>query len=115
MTALSICSFNKLEFAVYAAVANFNDGRQASIVMLNNMNIHPGYHTIPIFCELNKRRKYLAAYKAKDPTKKTRTIIRVECNNQGVKQNQREGSIYKAGAFKSFCTPNVYNFVRKFM
>ena len=42
---MNYCSFDKFEFAVYDAVANFSDGRQGSIDVLQKMNICPGYHT----------------------------------------------------------------------
>ena len=42
---VNYCSFDKLEFAVCDAVANFSDGRQASIYVLQKMNICAGYHT----------------------------------------------------------------------
>ena len=42
---VNYCSFDKLEYAVNDAVANFNDGRKASIDVLQKMNICAGYHT----------------------------------------------------------------------
>ena len=39
------CSYDKLQFAGYDAVANFNDGRQASIDILKHLNIRSGHHT----------------------------------------------------------------------
>ena len=59
---VNYCSFDKLEFAVYVAVANFNDGRQGSIDVLQKLNICAGYHTTTTCFELNKRRKYLTLY-----------------------------------------------------
>ena len=87
------CSFDKLEFAVYDAVANFNDGRQASIDILEHLNIRSGYHTATMCFMLNKRRKYLAVCKSKDSMKKARKIIRAERKNKGVKQNKNEGTV----------------------
>ena len=106
---MNYCSFDKLEFAVYDAVANFNYGRQASIDfliffyafldVLQKMNICAGYHTTTMCFELNKRRKYLAKYKSKDSTKKTRQIIRAERKNNAVKQKKSEGAVYNPGGF----------------
>ena len=59
------------------------------------MNICVGYHTTTMCFELNKRRKYLAKYKSKDSTKKTRKIIRAER-----KQKKSEGTVYNPGGFK---------------
>ena len=93
------CSFDKLQFAVYDAVANFNDGRQASIDILKHLNIRSGHHTATMCFVSNKRRKYLAVYKSKDSTKKRRKIIRAERKNKGVKLKQNEGTVHKTGAF----------------
>ena len=93
------CAFDKLELAVYDAVGNFNDGKQASIDILKYLNISPGYHTATMCFEINKRRKYLATYKANDTTKKARKIIRAERKRKGSSQKDLEGTVYKAGAF----------------
>ena len=98
---VNYCSFDKLEFAVYDAVANFNDGRQGSIDVLQKMNICAGYHTTTMCFELNKRRNYLAKYKSKDSTKKTRKIIRAERKHNAVKQQKSEGTVYIPGCFKA--------------
>ena len=71
---VTYCPYDKMEFAVYDAVSNFNDGRQASVDILQYLNIHPGYHTRVMAFELNKRRKYLAMYKSKETTKKTEKL-----------------------------------------
>ena len=96
---MNYCSFDKLEFVVYDVVANFNDGRQGSIDVLQKMNICAGYHTPTMCFELNKRGKYLAKYKSKDSTKKTRKIIRAARKNNAVKQKKSEGTVYNPGGF----------------
>ena len=73
---VNYCLFDKLEFAVYDAVANFNDGTHGPIDVLQKLNICAGYHTTTMCFEFNKRPKYLAIFKSKDSTKKTRKIIR---------------------------------------
>ena len=93
------CAFDKLELAVYDAVGNFNDGKQASIDILKYLNISPGYLTATMCFEINKRRKYLATYKANDTTKKARKIIRAEQKRKGSNQKDFEGTVSKAGAF----------------
>ena len=94
---VTYCSYDKMEFAVYDAVSNFNDGRQASVDILQYLNIHPGYHTRVMAFELNKRRKYLAMYKSKESTKKSRKVIRANRKKKYVKQKRNEGTLYKAG------------------
>ena len=96
---MNYCSCDKLEFAVYDAVANFNDGRQGSIDVLHKMNICAGYHTTTMCFEINKHRKYLAKYKSKDSTKKTRKIIRADWKKNAVKQKKSEGTVYNPGGF----------------
>ena len=50
---VNYCSVDKLEFALYDAVANFNDDRQASIDVLQKMNICAGYkQTSKVFSEM---------------------------------------------------------------
>ena len=48
-------SINLSWLAVYDAVENFNDGKQASIDILKDLNISPGYHTATMCFEINKR------------------------------------------------------------
>ena len=38
------CAFDKLEFAVYDSSANFNDDRQASLDILKEMSVIPGFY-----------------------------------------------------------------------
>ena len=93
---MNYCSFDKLDYIVYDAVANFNDGRQGSIDVLQKMII---WEITTTMCfELNKRRRYLAKYKSKDSTKKTRKIIRAE-KNIAAKQRKSESTVYNPGGF----------------
>ena len=91
------CSYDKMELAVYDAVANFNDGRRASVDILQNLGICPGYHTRLMAFELNKRRKYLALYKSRETVKKSRKVIRANRKKKRGAQKQTEGTLYKAG------------------
>ena len=69
---ITYCGRDKLEFAVYDAVVNFNDGRQGSVDIFRVINIKPGHYTT-VMC-YNKRRLYSANYKAKDTSKKSRKV-----------------------------------------
>ena len=44
------CGLEKLEFSVYDAVANFNDGRQATLDIFKMLNVDPGHNTIFACC-----------------------------------------------------------------
>ena len=57
-----------LELAVYDAVANYNYGRKATIVILKHLNIIPGVYTT--------RRKYNAGNHSTPATKPRRKILR---------------------------------------
>ena len=74
-------------------------GRQATVDILKNLNISAGYHTRTMCYELNKRRKYSAAYKLKESSKKARKMIRANKKKKVVKQKKTEGKVYKAGGF----------------
>ena len=70
------CSFNKLQFGVHDSVANFNDGRQASLDILKKVNVEPGYYTTAACINMNIKRRRSAMY---HPTvKKVRKIIRAQ-------------------------------------
>ena len=72
------CGFDKLEFAVYDAAANFNDGRQASLDIFNEVNIVPGYYTTSTCVSLNMRQRHSSAYHFLPSSKKNRKVIRAE-------------------------------------
>ena len=75
-----------LDFAVYDAAANFNDGRQGTIDLFKQLNIRPGYHTTISCYMLNKRRVDSAKYKSTESTKKRRKLIRAQKKTKSHKQ-----------------------------
>ena len=87
---ITYCPNDKLELAVYDASANFNEGRQATIDILKDLNINPGYHTTIMCYDLNKRRKYSAVYKFKPSSKITRKVIRANRKKKIDKHNKSE-------------------------
>ena len=48
--------FDKLEFAVYDAVANFKNGRQACLNIFKEVNVIPGFSTTSACISLNVKR-----------------------------------------------------------
>ena len=58
-----------LELGAYDAVANFNIGRKASVMILERLNIVPGKYTIRGCIQSNKRRLMFAAINANKETK----------------------------------------------
>ena len=92
-------SIDKLNFAVYDAVAIFNDGRHGSLNVFKNVGIDPGYYTTDLCCILNLKRKVFAEYKFRNETKKRRKIIRAQKKKNAVAKKHIEGKTYKAGGF----------------
>ena len=91
------CGFDKLEFAVYDAVANFNDGRQATLYIFKMLNVDPGYNTLSACSSLNIRRRRSATLHSSAVWKKKRKIIRAEKKRKTDKSKCTEGKVYKAG------------------
>ena len=70
-------SLLQLKFGVYDAVANFNIGKKASILIYEKMNMLPGEHMLKGCRTANKRRLFHASYKNLSTRK-----MRVLCTNQ---------------------------------
>ena len=87
------------EIGVYDAVAHFNIGNTATILIYKAMNINPGYYTIVGCDEANSSRKQNALRKSSDIYKNRRRIIRGLKKTKTVKKNQKEGKLYGAGDF----------------
>ena len=93
------CGLDKLELAVYGAVAHFNIGGMATIKVFETLNIIPGLYTLELCNILNNKRKQSAAFKEMDPSKKQRKIIRNLKKKRNVKNVAKEGKTYDTGAF----------------
>ena len=93
------CARDKLEFAVYESAANFNDGRQASLDILKELNIEPGYYTTAACINMNIKRKRSAVSHNSIKWKKARKIIRAEKKRKIDKTKKKEGNTYKAGGY----------------
>ena len=91
------CGFKKLQFRDYDALANFNDGRKASLENFKNINIEPGYYITSSSMNIKRRRS--AAYQHLLYAQKARKIIRAQRKRKGNKNKNKEGLVYKAGGF----------------
>ena len=83
------CGLDKLEFAVYDAVAHFDIGRMATIKVFETLNIIPGLYTLELWNILNNKRKQSASFKEMDSSKKQRKIIRNLKKRRNVKNVAR--------------------------
>lgn len=92
-------SRNQLEIGVYDAVANFNVGRKASVLIYEKLKMIPGKYTLQGCSNLNKRRLNLAKYKNSSPVKKRRKILRGKTKSKDDVDVEKEGCSYEAGGF----------------
>ena len=92
-------SFQQLDFGVYDAVAHFNIGRKATILIFEKLNMVPGRYTLKGCATLNKKRLFHAEYKNKESSRKRRKIIRGQKKSKDDKDVETEGTVYGAGIF----------------
>ena len=88
-----------LSLGVYDAVAHFNIGANATIKVLEKMNIKPGLFCEQLCKETDRRRVKLANYKEEDKSKKRRKVLRGKCKRQRDKNQEKEGVTYLPGEF----------------
>lgn len=86
-------------FGVFDAVAHFNVGWKASVLIFEKLSVIPGRYCSKGFDSLNKKRLVNAAYKSSVGAKKRRKILRGLSKSKGDKIEQKEGVVYEAGAF----------------
>lgn len=89
----------QLRFGVYDAVANFNIGRKASVLVYEKMGMIPGKYMLRNCFKTNKRRLYNSKYQDKESSKKRRKIIRGLKKAKADKDKEKEGKVYGAGEF----------------
>jgi hypothetical protein len=88
-----------LKFATYDAIANFNIGRKASVMIYEKLNMIPGKFMIDGCNRENKIRLYQSSYKNKSCVKLRRKTIRGNKKNKTDKEKQKQGTLYAAGSF----------------
>ena len=84
---------------MYDAVAHFNLGWKASILVFEKLSIVPGRYCTKNVDSLNRKRLFNASYKDSEKAKKRRKIIRSKAKAKGDKIEQTEGVLYEAGGF----------------
>ena len=93
-------SFTPLQFEVYDAVANFNIGRKASVLIFEKIGMIPRIYTLTGCQKLNQKRLSESSHnKNLDSTKKRRKIKRGQSKRHDDKNEEKEGKSYEAGAF----------------
>jgi len=93
------CSTNTFHFGVYDAAANYNIGSKASVLLFERLGMIPGKYTLIGCSNLNRKRLYHSDYKAKEPNKTRRKILRGARKSKDDKTEHKEGTVYKAGGF----------------
>ena len=91
--------FTQLEIGVYDAVANFNDGRSASIDILKQMGLEPGINCELACKSINEKRINNSLMKSTDISKIRRKVIRGRKKQKDDKNVEKEGKTYEAGGF----------------
>ena len=89
-----------LSFAVYDAIAHFNDGAISALHILSDVNMDAGVHMMKGLQVQNFLRRKHSAYRMSESQQKRRTIIR---HNRKKKQDvnlEKEGPTYEAGGFE---------------
>ena len=92
-------SLTELELGVYDAVANFNIGKKASVLIYEKINLIPGKFTLQVCDKISRKRLLTSKYKEIDSTKTRRKIGRGKAKQRDDKSESKEGQTYKAGAF----------------
>ena len=93
------CTMEQLQFGLYDAVANFNVGRKATVLIYEKLGIVPGRYLIDGCRNKNRKRLYHANYKHQEPMKKQRKVIRGAKKQKQDNNKFSEGKLYEAGGF----------------
>ena len=90
---------NVFKLGVYDAVANFNIGGRATVVILEELRVNPGALCLAGLQQADSLRVSRANYKSSDIVKTCRKFLRGKRKRQGDKNQEREGKTYSAGSF----------------
>ena len=88
-----------LSFAVYDAIAHFNDGAISALHILSDVNMDAGVHMMKGLQVQNFLRRKHSAYRMTESQQKRRTIIRHNRKKQQDVNLEKEGPTYEAGGF----------------
>jgi hypothetical protein len=92
-------SLTQLEIGVYDAVANFNIGAKASIDILKQLDMEPGFHMIAGCKASNDERLRKAEIRMNPDKKLRRQILRAKKLKKNEKIIEKEGDLYVPGGF----------------
>ena len=89
--------FTQFQVGLYDAVAHFNIGRKASVLVYEKLGIIPGHFTIEGCHNMNKRRLLAASNQSYVNVKKRRKLLRGKRKKRDDKNIEKEGSTYGYG------------------
>lgn len=88
-----------VEIAVNTAIANFNDGKQAVLSIMSELELTPGIDSQSYAKEADRMRIYYAEKKSLGNSLEARIAKRREKKKADELNKQREGLVYASGAF----------------
>ena len=92
-------SLSNLELGVYDAVANFNIGFKATVLVYEKLVLIPGKYTLNGCKHLNAKRLKFSQYRSNAGNKTRRQMLRAKKLRKTDKLKESEGKIYEAGGF----------------
>ena len=92
-------SLIQLELATFDAVAHFNFGHKATVLIYEKLNMIPGKYTLSGCTDLNRKRISHASYKGKAVVKRRRTLLRGFSKCKQDKDSNKEEVMYAPGGF----------------
>jgi hypothetical protein len=92
-------ALSTFKFGVYDAVAHFNIGTKASVLIFEQLGMLPGKYMIKGSDTRNRKRLYVASEKSSEPTKKRRKLLRGQKKRKSDKNKEKEGSLYNPGGY----------------
>ena len=92
-------SLPNLEFGVYDAVANFNVGMKASILIYEKLDMIPGRYSLRGCKQINMKRIKFSEYQIDKKNKVRRQFLRAKKLKKSDKILENEDKLYEAGGF----------------
>ena len=92
-------SFSQLQLGVDDAVANFNIGRKAIILILEKLNMIPGKYCLEGSRKVSQKRLSASKYDNPEAIKESKKIRRRRAKTKDRKNNDKRGQYYEAAAF----------------
>ena len=92
-------SFSQFQLGADDAVANFNIGRKAIILILEKLNMIPGQYCLESCRKISQKRLSASKYDNPEAIKKHKEIKCPKAKTKDDKNNDKGGQSYEAGAF----------------